>query len=73
MNDDNAKYERVLSKLLVYWEAHPTERLGQVVCQLTQRSGSVNPFYTSDDDIERVLDTALTSLQTVHRESLKIH
>ena len=58
MNDSLRKSEihRILDKLLVYWTAHPEERLGNLIDESSVHS---ELYFLSDAEFEKRLDYAI--------------
>lgn len=52
-----ARIPRILAKLSKYWEENQDQRLGQLLCQISNEiKGKTDPFYLEDNKLERFLD-----------------
>lgn len=57
---DPARIDRMIEKLRALWHAHPDQRIGQLVVNLT-RGGEPYVFHTEDSSYERAIDHATSS------------
>lgn len=54
MNDPD-KIDRIIDLLKIAWKLHPDWRIGEVFCELSRNVGFYDPYFVSDDRIEKAL------------------
>ena len=55
MTRDPDRIEDILDELEEYWSENPDLRLGQIVCNISQKKGYEDSFYIEDEEVLRDL------------------